>query len=131
MRRRPSGVVLVAVLLLALALAALMLTSVLFASLDAASARNAQRRAVDEAAAEGGVQVGAAVVLQAWRLGLPTPVGSYGPWPVDGIPATVRVSVPAPDRARVDAQAGAPGQEVRRWLVLRRVGTDAVVVARP
>jgi len=131
MSRRGSGVVLIAVLLVALALSALLLTSVLFASLDAASARNAQQRVVSEAAAEAGLQIGAAVVLEAWRLGQATPVGSLGPWPADGIAATARVSAPAPDRARIDAQAGGPGPGARRWVLLERVGTGAVVLARP
>ena len=131
MNRSAAGLVLVAVLLVALALSGLMLTSVLFASLDAASARNAQLRAVDEAAAEAGMQVAAAVVLEAWKNGLPTPVGVLGPWPSDGIAATASVSVPAPDQARIEAVAGEHGRAVTRWVLLRRVGTSAVVLARP
>ena len=131
MRREAYGLVLVVVLLVALALSALLLTSVLFASLDAVSARNAQRLAVDEAAAEAGLQIGAAQVLAAWRRGAPTPQGKLGPWPSNGIAATARVTAPAPDRARVDARAGAPGRAVTRWVVLRRVASGAVVIARP
>ncbi len=131
MRRGVYGFVLVAVLLVALALSALLLTSVLFATLDAASARNAQRLAVDEAAAEAALQIGAARVLAAWRRGAPTPQVALGPWPSNGIAATARVTSPAPDRARVDASAGAPGRAVRRWVVLRRVAGGAVVIARP